>query len=73
MKINTSNLNRPAEIDSVLLFANLEHHTNSSLNQQGLELASLQADPLNYANSKQTLLASVEGLIYSSWGRAAIS
>lgn len=67
-EINTSTLDSDAEIDTVLLFANLEHQVISSLNQQGLELASLQADPLNYANSKQSLIASVEGLIHSSWG-----
>lgn len=65
---NIANLDGPAEIDSILLFANLEHQTRSSLSQQGLDLASLQADPLNYANSKQSLIASVEGLILSSWG-----
>lgn len=66
--ITTPELEGSAEIDTVLLFSNLEHQAISSLNQQGLELASLQADPLNYANSKQSLIASVEGLIHSSWG-----
>lgn len=67
-EIKTSTITKSAEIDTVLLFANLEHQAISSLSQQGLELSSLQADPLNYANSKQSLVASVEGLIHSSWG-----
>jgi adenylate cyclase len=66
--ITTLDVNEVAEIDTILLFANLEHKAISSLNQQGLDLASLQTDPLNYANSKQSLIASVEGLIHSSWG-----
>ncbi|MFT7413586.1 MAG: adenylate cyclase class 1 [Methylophagaceae bacterium] len=67
-KINSSHFDKPAEINRILLFANLEHQTINPLNQQGLDIASLQADPLNYANSKQSLLTSVEGLIHSSWG-----
>jgi adenylate cyclase len=67
--IKTLDVDRAAEIYTILLFANLEHQVTSSLNQQGLELASLQADPLNYANSKQSLVASVEGLIHWSWGQ----
>ena len=67
-KIIGSNLDDSAEIDNVLLFANLELQTVNSLTQQGLELASLQTDPFNYANSKQSLVASIEGLIHSSWG-----
>ncbi|MDO7667455.1 MAG: class I adenylate cyclase [Pseudomonadota bacterium] len=66
--ITTLDVNEVAEIDTILLFANLENKAISSLNQQGLDLASLQTDPLNYANSKQSLIASVEGLIHSSWG-----
>jgi hypothetical protein len=57
-------LDSDAEIDTLLLFAILEHRVTSSFNQQGLEIASLQADPLNHANSKQRLIASVEGLIH---------
>ncbi len=67
-EISTSYLGSDVEIETILLFANLEHQAISSLNQQGLDLASLQADPLNYANSRQSLIASVEGLIYTSWG-----
>jgi adenylate cyclase len=66
--ITTLDLDEAADIDTILLFANIEHQAISSLNQQGLDLASLQADPLNYANSKQSLIASIEGLIHSSWG-----
>ncbi|HDY84760.1 MAG TPA: hypothetical protein ENH74_03640 [Methylophaga sp.] len=60
---------KQAEINSVLLFANLEHQTTNVLTQQGLELTSLQTDPLNYANNKQSLVASIEGLIRSTWGQ----
>lgn len=68
-QLKPSNLGSAAEVDFVLLFANLEHQTTSLLSQQGLDVASLQVDPLNYANKKQSLIASVEALIYSSWGQ----
>ena len=62
-------LSTSAEITQILLFANVEHHPVNSLSQLGLELSSLQADPLNYANSKQSLVASIEGLICTSKGQ----
>ncbi len=60
-------LNKLAEMKHILLFANIDHQSSDSLSQHGLEISSLHGDPFNYANKKQNLVASIEGLIYSSW------
>ena len=57
------------QIIKTLLFANIEHEIIDTLGQQGIGLSSLQADPLNYANNRQNLIASIEGLIYSDSGQ----
>ncbi|PHS70018.1 MAG: hypothetical protein COB23_05035 [Methylophaga sp.] len=58
-----------AEIQHVVLFINLEHQPVRKLSQQGLKLSSLQSDPLNYSNSKQSLVTKIESLIYSQQGQ----
>lgn len=60
-------LHQAAEIQNVLLFANLDHQSKDSLSQHGLEISSLRGDPFNYANKKQNLVVNIEGLIYSDW------
>ena len=65
----SKNSNNAEEMQQLVLFSNIEHQASSTLNQQGFELSSLQTDPLNYANNKQNLIVSIEGLILSSWGR----
>lgn len=67
--ISLDHTNQPAQIQSILLFANIDHRSDDSLSQYGLEMSSLQADPLNYANKKQNLVASIEGLIQSDLGQ----
>ncbi len=62
-------IKQPAEIDHVLLFANIDHESNDSLSQHGLEISSLRGDPFNYANKKQNLVANIEGLIHSNWNQ----
>ena len=56
------------KLKHVLLFANLGKQAMAKLEQQGLKLASLQNDPLNYANRGEALILSIDGLICSSWG-----
>lgn len=63
------NLERPVELQQIMLFANLEHSPTSNLSQQGLVLSSLQNDPLNYAVNRQSLVLTVQALAYSSWGQ----
>ncbi|RKZ87072.1 MAG: hypothetical protein DRQ39_04850 [Gammaproteobacteria bacterium] len=67
-KVNTKSLHDSPELSHVLLFANLEQQPTSKLSQKGLRLSSLQNDPLNYANRGESLVASIDGLICSSWG-----
>jgi len=55
------------QIKHVLLFANIDHQSNDSLSQHGLEISSLSGDPFNYANKKQNLIGNIEGLIHSDW------
>ncbi len=54
-----------AQIQHVLLFANVELLMADALSQQGFEISSSQNDPFNYANKKQNLVTNIEGLIYS--------
>ena len=68
VKLTTKMLQASPELSHVLLFANLEQQPTSKLSQQGLRLSSLQNDPLNYANRGESLVASIDGLICSSWG-----
>lgn len=67
-KVTKQALQQPPELSHVLLFANLEQQPTSKLSQKGLRLSSLQNDPLNYANRGESLVASIDGLICSSWG-----
>jgi len=63
-------LEKPPELDQLMLFINLEHEApQDKLTQQGLVRSSLQNDPLNHALTRQNLVFGVEGLIYSSWGQ----
>jgi adenylate cyclase, class 1 len=62
-------LSNPAKLQKIMLFVNLEQSPTDNLSQQGLVLSSLQSDPLNYALKKQSLVLTVEALIYSSWGQ----
>ena len=68
VEVTQKTLQEPPELSHVLLFANLEHQPTSKLSQKGLRLSSLQNDPLNYANRGESLIASIDGLICSSWG-----
>jgi adenylate cyclase, class 1 len=63
------NLDQPVELQQIMMFANLEHSPTSNLSQQGLVLSSLQNDPLNYAVNRQSLVLTVQALVYSSWGQ----
>jgi len=58
-----------AELKQVLLFVNLEQSPKDNLSQKGLVLSSLNSDPLNHAVNKQSLVLTVEALVYSSWGQ----
>jgi adenylate cyclase class 1 len=62
-------MSSPAKLQQVMLFVNLEQSPKDNLSQQGLVLSSLQSDPLNYALKKQSLVLTVEALVYSSWGQ----
>ena len=63
------NLERPVELQQIMLFANLEKSPTSNLSQQGFVLSSLQNDPLNFAGNRQSLVLTVQALVYSSWGQ----
>jgi adenylate cyclase class 1 len=58
-----------AQLKHVLLFANIDCQINDSLSQHGFEISSSQDDPFNYANKKQNLVSSIEGLVHSDWGQ----
>lgn len=65
-----SALEKPPELNQLMLFINLEHEApQDKLTQQGLVRSSLQNDPLNHALTRQNLVFGIEGLIYSSWGQ----
>ena len=65
---STKTFSQAPQLEHVLLFANLERQAMAKLDQQGLKLSSFQNDPLNYANRGESLITSIDGLIYSSWG-----
>ena len=67
--ITDQSLNNPAKLQQIMLFVNLEQSPEDTLSQQGLVLSSLHSDPLNHALNKQSLVLTVEALIYSSWGQ----
>lgn len=67
--ITDQSLNSPEKLKQIMLFVNLEQAPQDNLSQQGLVLSSLQSDPLNYANNKQSLVLSVEAFVSSSWGQ----
>lgn len=70
LAISNSTLEKPPEIDQLMLFINLEHAPpQDKLTQQGIVRSSLQNDPLSHALTRQNLVFGVEGLIYSSWGQ----
>ncbi len=66
---NTVKIDKTAQIERVLLFANVDQQVGNSLNPHGLEISSLQDDPFNYANKKQNLVLNIEGLIHSDRGQ----
>ncbi len=57
------------ECDSILVFANLDAQTPLPSGQQGLEISSLQSDPLNYAHHYQNLLVRIECLVANRAGQ----
>ncbi len=63
------NLANKAELKQVILFVNLEQSPKDNLSQQGLVLSRLKSDPLNHGVNKQSLILTVEALVYSSWGQ----
>ena len=65
ININTLQLTNPAAISQLQLFTNFAIQTDDPLGQHGLEISTLQDDPLNYANKKQNLITQIEGLIHS--------
>jgi adenylate cyclase class 1 len=65
---NDKVLSKPAKLNHLMLFANLELMSNNASSQQSLQLSSLYNDSFNYADRGDSLLYSIDGLICSSWG-----
>ncbi len=53
---------------SISLFINLESEVSDTLSQQGLQLSSRLNDPLNYSSYHQSLVNSIDGLVFTSHG-----
>jgi adenylate cyclase class 1 len=53
---------------TVSLFVNLEAEVSDKLSQQGLQLSSRLNDPLNYSSYHQSLVNSIDGLVFTSHG-----
>lgn len=68
ININQKASLKPAQLDSVYLFVNLEQSNDAADNPQGIQLTSLHNDPFNYANRGESLLYSIDGLIHSTIG-----
>jgi adenylate cyclase class 1 len=60
--------NAKPELRYLSIIINLEHQPMAKFSQQGIKLSSLQNDPLNYADRGETLITSIDGLLYSSLG-----
>ncbi len=63
--IHTAQVETPVDIR---LFINLESELGDRLSQQGLQLSSRLNDPLNYSSFHQSLVSSIEGLVFTSHG-----
>ncbi|MFW5451500.1 MAG: class I adenylate cyclase [Methylophagaceae bacterium] len=66
--VTNDNLLKAPELDHIQLFINLEQQPMARFDKQGIKLASLQNNPLNYADRGHSLIVTIEGLICSSWG-----
>lgn len=62
-------LNTAASIQQLLLFANLQQKPPDKLEQQGLQMSSLQNDPLRYSSAQINLVDNLDLLVLSSWGQ----
>lgn len=62
-------LNTAASVKQLLLFANLQQKPPDKLEQQGLQMSSLQNDPLRYSSAQINLVDNLDLLVLSSWGQ----
>lgn len=53
---------------AISLFINLESEVSDKLSPQGLQLSSRLNDPLNYSSYHQSLVNSIDGLLFTSYG-----
>ncbi|NQZ52735.1 MAG: class I adenylate cyclase [Piscirickettsiaceae bacterium] len=68
ISITNNDLLKAPDLNHILLFINLEQQPMAQFDKRGLKLASLQNNPLNYADRGQSLMMTIEGLVCSSWG-----
>lgn len=62
-------LNKAISVKQLLLFANVHQKPQDKLEQQGLQMFSLQNDPLRYSSAEINLVDNLELLVLSSWGQ----